>query len=62
MTGGAIPIGASEGISYVGKAYTHNGWVPVTPNRGLKVEEIPALLAEYRGFGAARERCRFRRC
>ena len=49
MTGGAIPIGASEGIPYEGKAYTHHGWVPVTPNRALRVEEIPALLAEYRG-------------
>lgn len=49
MTGGTIPIGASERIPYEGKAYTQNGWVPVTPNRALKVEEIPALLAEYRG-------------
>jgi N-ethylmaleimide reductase len=53
ITEGAIPIGASEGIPYGGKAYTHNGWVSVTPNRALKVEEIPALLAEYRG-GAQR--------
>jgi N-ethylmaleimide reductase len=48
MTDGAIPIGPSEDAPYEGKAFTKNGWVPVTPNRSLQVEEIPALLADYR--------------
>jgi N-ethylmaleimide reductase len=48
MTEGKIPIGPSENVPYEGKAFTKNGWVPVTPNRSLKVEEIPVLLAEYR--------------
>jgi N-ethylmaleimide reductase len=48
MTGGAIPVGPSEGVPYEGVSFTKNGWVPVTPNRALKVEEIPALLEDYR--------------
>ncbi len=48
MTGGALPVSASEGVPYEGMAYTQDGWVPVTPNRALKVEEIPTLLDEYR--------------
>ena len=48
MTGGASPIGPSEGVPYEGVAFTKNGWVPVSPNRSLKTEDIPALLADYR--------------
>lgn len=48
MTGGVLPVGPSEGLPYVGKAFTKDGWVPVTPNRALRVDEIPALLTTYR--------------
>lgn len=48
MTGGVTPIGPSEGVPYEGRAFTREGWVAVTPNRALKVEEIPALLDDYR--------------
>jgi len=47
MTGGVTPIGPSE-VPYEGVSFTPKGWVPVSPNRALKVEEIPALLADYR--------------
>jgi len=48
MTDGATPVGPSESVGYEGKAFTKNGWVAVTPNRALRVEEIPALLEDYR--------------
>jgi N-ethylmaleimide reductase len=48
MTGGVVPVGPSEGVAYEGKAFTPDGWVSVTPNRALRVEEIPALLDTYR--------------
>ena len=47
MANGAVPIGPSA-VPYEGRAYTPSGWVPATPNRELKVEEIPALLEDYR--------------
>ena len=52
MAGGAAPVGPSE-VPFEGVAYTKNGWVPVSPNRALKLEEIPALIEDYRQ-GAAR--------
>jgi len=48
MTNGVVPVGPSEGVAYEGKAFTQNGWVPVTPNRALRVDEVPALLETYR--------------
>jgi N-ethylmaleimide reductase len=47
MTGGAAPVGPSA-IPFEGVAFTKNGWVPVSPNRAMKIEEIPALLDAYR--------------
>ncbi len=47
MTGGVAPIGPSE-IPYDGVSFTSKGWVPVSPNRALRVDEIPALLDDYR--------------
>lgn len=47
MTGGVAPIGPSE-VPYEGVSFTRNGWVPVSPNRALRVDEIPALLHDYR--------------
>jgi N-ethylmaleimide reductase len=47
MTEGAIPVGPSE-VPFEGVAFTKNGWVPVSPHRALAIEEIPAVIEEYR--------------
>ena len=47
MTGGEMPVGPSVG-TFEAKAYTKNGWVDPSPNRALKLEEIPALIEAYR--------------
>jgi N-ethylmaleimide reductase len=52
MTGGEMPVGPSE-VPFEGVAFTKNGWVPVSPNRALRLDEIPALLEAYRS-GAER--------
>jgi N-ethylmaleimide reductase len=47
MTNGAIPIAPSI-VPFEGVAFTKNGWVPVSPHRALKQEEIPDLIEDYR--------------
>jgi N-ethylmaleimide reductase len=47
MTGGQAPVGPSE-VPYKGQAYTKNGWVPVSPNRALKIEEIAEIIEAFR--------------
>ena len=47
MTNGVAPVGPSV-VPFEGVACTKNGWVPVSPNRELKIEEIPALIEDYR--------------
>lgn len=47
MTGGVTPV-APSAITYEGVAYTENGWVPVSPPRELKIEEIPGIIEDYR--------------
>lgn len=47
MTGGLAPVGPSV-VPYQGLAFTRNGWVPVSPNRALKTEEIPEIIEAYR--------------
>ncbi|MDB5344796.1 MAG: 12-oxophytodienoate reductase [Schlesneria sp.] len=47
MTGGVAPI-APSAVPYEGVAYTANGWVPVSPARELKIEEIPGIIEDYR--------------
>ena len=47
MTNGQTPVGASD-VAWEGVAFTTNGWVPVTQNRALKLDEIPSLLEDYR--------------
>jgi N-ethylmaleimide reductase len=47
MTGGEAPVGPSV-VPFEGVAYTKKGWVPVSPNRALEIEEIPALIETYR--------------
>jgi 2,4-dienoyl-CoA reductase-like NADH-dependent reductase (Old Yellow Enzyme family) len=54
MTGGEAPVGPSV-VPFAGTAYTKNGWVPVSPHRALKIEEIPGLIEQYRE-GARRAR------
>src|SRR5271154_6234424 len=52
MTGGETPVGPSV-LPFEGVAFTKNGWVPVSPNRALGLEEIPGILQAYRA-GAER--------
>jgi len=52
LTGGAVPVSASV-VPYEGVAFTRNGWVPVSLNRALAVEEIPGIIDLY-GKGAER--------
>jgi N-ethylmaleimide reductase len=47
MTGGVAPV-APSAVPYEGVAYTANGWVPVSPARELKIEEIPGIIEDYR--------------
>jgi N-ethylmaleimide reductase len=47
MTNGETPVGPSV-VPFDGVAYTKNGWVPVSPHRALKIEEIPALFDAFR--------------
>jgi len=47
MTGGVPPVGPSA-VPYTGQAYTQSGWVPVSPNRALKIEEMPGIVDTYR--------------
>jgi N-ethylmaleimide reductase len=54
LTEGATPVSASV-TPYAGFAFTHEGRVPVSPNRALKIEEIPGIIEEYRK-GAERAR------
>jgi N-ethylmaleimide reductase len=41
------PVGPSE-IPHGGVAFTGSGWVPNTPNRALRTEEIPQLVERFR--------------
>jgi N-ethylmaleimide reductase len=45
--GNASPV-APSAVEYDGVAYTSNGWVPVTPARALEVDEIAAIIEDYR--------------
>jgi N-ethylmaleimide reductase len=46
------PVGPSE-VPHGTMAHTSGGWVTATPNRALKIEEIPAIVE---GFRAAAQR------
>ena len=48
---GAQPVGPSE-VLHGGVAYTATGWVPNTPNRALKTEEIAGLVESFRSAAA----------
>ena len=47
LMNGETPISASV-TPYKGLAYTPSGWVPVTPNRAVMIEEIPAVIEAFR--------------
>jgi N-ethylmaleimide reductase len=47
MTGGETPVGPSI-ITTEAVAFTTAGWVPVSPNRALRTDEIPGILEAYR--------------
>jgi len=52
LNGGAVPVGPSE-IPFDGVAFTEKGMVPVTPNRALRSDEVPAVIEAFRS-GAVR--------
>ncbi|MCW3060719.1 MAG: 12-oxophytodienoate reductase, partial [Capsulimonas sp.] len=47
MTGDAAPI-APSAVAFDGVAFTSEGWVPVSPNRALLIDEIPGIVEDYR--------------
>ncbi|MBZ9772448.1 alkene reductase [Mesorhizobium sp. CO1-1-8] len=47
LTGGATPVSASV-TPYEGVACTTEGWVPVSPNRALDIDEIPGVIEQWR--------------
>jgi len=47
MTGGVAPVTASEG-PFEQVVVTQDGWVPVSPARALRIEEIPGIVDEFR--------------
>ncbi|SAL00540.1 NADH-flavin oxidoreductase/NADH oxidase [Caballeronia fortuita] len=49
---GGQPVGPSE-IAHGGVAYTESGWVPNTPNRALRTDEIAGIVESFR-LAAAR--------
>jgi N-ethylmaleimide reductase len=52
MTGGVAPVASSE-VPFEQVVLTQDGWVPVSPHRALKLEEIPGIVEEFRS-GAER--------
>jgi N-ethylmaleimide reductase len=47
MTGEETPVGPSL-ITTEAVAFTSAGWVPVSPNRALRTDEIPGIVEAYR--------------
>ena len=45
---GDVPAGPSAEAPYEATVYTKDGWVPVTPGRSLRLEEIPVIVEDYR--------------
>ena len=44
---GGRPVGPSE-VAHNGMAYLKDGWTPSTPNRALKLDEIPQIVEQFR--------------
>jgi N-ethylmaleimide reductase len=49
---GGAPI-APSAIQFEGVSFTRNGWVPVSPNRALELDEIAVIIEQFRS-GAKR--------
>ena len=47
MTGGVSPLAPSV-VPFEGVSFTKDGFVPVSPHRALDIEEIPAIIEEFR--------------
>lgn len=47
MTGGVTPVAPSE-VPFEGLSFTPNGWVPVSMHRALALDEIPAIIEDFR--------------
>jgi N-ethylmaleimide reductase len=47
LSDGALPIAPSM-VPFEGQAFTQNGWVPVSPHREIRTDEIPGLLESFR--------------
>lgn len=47
MTNGAAPVAPSV-VPFEQVVVTGDGWVPVSPHRALKIEEIPGIIDEFR--------------
>lgn len=52
MTNGQTPV-APSAVQYEQVVVTKDGWVPVSPNRALEIEEIPGIVEQFR-MGAIR--------
>jgi N-ethylmaleimide reductase len=46
LSDGKLPIAPSV-VPFEGKALTQDGWVPVSPHRALKLDEIPGLVGSF---------------
>jgi N-ethylmaleimide reductase len=47
LSDGKSPIAPSV-VPFEGQALTRSGWVPVSPHRELRIDEIPALVESFR--------------
>jgi len=47
LSEGRLPIAPSV-VPFEGQALTQDGWVPVSPHRELRLDEIPALVESFR--------------
>ena len=47
MTGGVAPLAPSV-VPFEGVALTKDGFVPASPHREIKIEEIPGIIEEFR--------------
>ncbi len=47
MTGGVAPLAPSV-VPFEGVALTKDGFVPASPHRAIKIEEIPGIIEEFR--------------
>jgi N-ethylmaleimide reductase len=47
MTGGVAPVAPSV-VPFEGVSFTANGWVPASEHRALEINEIPAIIEDFR--------------